>query len=80
MPDHGATPKPAPAAELEPAESETPILVEATAPNGVNKDSRPSSSRKRVSLKVASEPEPAAVATNGEHDLSTSEPSEEANS
>ena len=88
MPDHGATPKPAPpAVEPEPAEIEAvaddttaePAESPSTA-NGAEKAPRPASSRKRVSLKPAAEAEPAAVATNGEHGAAPSESSEEANS
>ena len=88
MPDQGSTPKPAPpAVEPEPVEIEA-VAVDTTAEpaesapaatgsgNGVGR----ASSRKRVSLKPAAEPEPAAAATNGEHNAATSESSEEANS
>jgi len=87
MPDHGATPKPAapaepePEPEPEPAEADLkPVIAENARANGVDKDSKPSSGRKRASLKAASEPAAVAVATNGEHDPAPSEPSEEANS
>lgn len=88
MPDHGATPKPAPPAdepapvEIEPVAADTtaePVESPSTA-NGAEKAARPASGRKRVSLKPTAEPEPAAATTNGEHGAAPSESSEEANS
>lgn len=88
MPDHGATPKPAPpVVEPEPVEIEAAAVDTAAEPaespsaaNGSDKSAGRASSRKRVSLKPAAEPEPAAVATNGEHSAAPPESSEEANS
>ena len=85
MPDHAASKGAAKPAAIdtsptlaEPAKTtavETPALPEAPASNGVDKTPKKNGSRKRVSITTESEPEPAAVVTEGETARDTSKES-----